>query len=103
VAPGEGLAWSEMARGVLVHWVRLEAAAGGPRVADCRVLAPTDLNFHPRGVLARTLAALRGDAAADAGEQTAVVDRARVLAAAFDPCLHFEVMTPRDEEAAAHA
>lgn len=103
VGPGEGLAWSEMARGVLVHWVRLEAAAGGPRVADCRVLAPTDLNFHPRGVLARALAALRGDGSADAGAQPAVVERARVLAAAFDPCLHFEVMNPRDEEAAAHA
>jgi hypothetical protein len=102
IAPGEGLAWSEMARGVLVHWVRLESAPGGPRVADCRVLAPTDLNFHPRGVLARALAFTRDDAVADACEP-AVAERARVLAAAFDPCLHFEIVSPRDEEATAHA
>lgn len=49
---GEGIAWTEMARGLLVHWVRLEDGPQGPRVADCRVLAPTEWNFHPRGVLA---------------------------------------------------
>lgn len=82
LGPGEGIAWTEMARGLLVHWVRLEDGPQGPRVADCRVLAPTEWNFHPRGVLARALAALRGtEAEADA----------RLLAIAFDPCVSFVV------------
>ena len=82
LGPGEGIAWTEMARGLLVHWVRLADSADGPRVADCRVLAPTEWNFHPRGVLARALATLRGPGAeADA----------RLLAIAFDPCVTFVV------------
>ncbi len=84
---GEAVAWSEMARGLLVHWVRLEDSPQGPRVADCRVLAPTEWNFHPQGVLAQTLARLQGD---DAAEQAA---RAAV---AFDPCVEFVVDTARE-------
>jgi Ni,Fe-hydrogenase I large subunit len=79
---GAGIAWTEMARGLLVHWVQLEPSPTGLRVADCRVLAPTEWNFHPRGLLARTLAGLRG---ADAAAQAA---RAAV---AFDPCVEFSV------------
>ena len=64
------------------HWVRLEDSPSGPRVADCRVLAPTEWNFHPRGVLAQTLATLHG---ADCAGQAA---RAAV---AFDPCVEFDI------------
>lgn len=71
---GQALAWCEMARGLLLHWVQL-AADGSVR--DYRVLAPTEWNFHPDGALAQALAALSpGDTAA-----------ARTLAAAFDPCV----------------
>ncbi|TXC66644.1 hypothetical protein FSC37_14910 [Piscinibacter aquaticus] len=82
LGPGEAISWTEMARGLLVHWVQLEDGPRGPRVADCRVLAPTEWNFHPHGVLAQTLATLRGD---DRAEQAA---RAAV---AFDPCVEFDV------------
>jgi Ni,Fe-hydrogenase I large subunit len=82
LAPGEAVAWAEMARGLLVHWVRLEDSPQGPRVADCRVLAPTEWNFHPQGVLAQALASLRGEGA------TAQAARAAV---AFDPCVEFVV------------
>lgn len=69
-APGEAMAWTEMARGLLVHWVRLDAG----RVSHCRVLAPTDWNFHPRGAFAQALPQLEeGDAL--------------LLSAAFDPCV----------------
>lgn len=86
LGPGEGLAWTEMARGLLVHRVQLDGPAGdAPRVADCRVLAPTEWNGHPQGVLARALAALPpGPASAE--------DAAR-LAVAFDPCVPFVVQT----------
>lgn len=82
LARGEAVAWTEMARGLLVHWVRLEDSPQGPRVAECRLLAPTEWNFHPQGVLAQTLASLRGEGA------TAQAARAAV---AFDPCVEFVV------------
>ena len=79
---GEGIAWVEMARGLLVHWVRLEPASDGERVAACRVLAPTEGNFHPRGLLAEALSALRDPGAGDDAQR---------LAVAFDPCVEFIV------------
>ena len=89
--PRQGLAWTEMARGLLVHWVALEA--DGVRVADLRVLAPTDLNFHPQGVLARALAALAPLPARDARAA------ARLLAVAFDPCVGFDIEGEGEGEA----
>jgi len=63
-----------MARGLLLHWVQLD---GDGAVRDYRVLAPTEWNFHPDGALARAVAAL---APVD-------LDAARLLAAAYDPCV----------------
>lgn len=83
LAPGEGLAWCEMARGLLVHRVELDrTAAGEPRIARCDVLAPTEWNFHPSGPVAHALAALPADGDAAA---------ARLLAAAFDPCVAIRI------------
>jgi hypothetical protein len=83
VGATEGLAWCEMARGLLVHWVRLDTAAGGTaRIARCHVLAPTEWNFHPYGTLARMLAELPRQVAAS---------KVRLLAAAFDPCVTLAV------------
>jgi hypothetical protein len=95
LGPGEGIAWVEMARGLLVHHVRLDGQGGAARVADCHVLAPTEWNFHPHGLLAQALSGLRsGDEARDA-------DAARRLAVAFDPCVAFDVVAEPSE--AAHA
>ncbi|MBK9571731.1 MAG: nickel-dependent hydrogenase large subunit [Rhodoferax sp.] len=74
LADGQALAWCEMARGLLLHWVQLDPAGG---VLDYRVLAPTEWNFHPDGALARAVAALAPDD----------LDSARILAAAYDPCV----------------
>ncbi len=72
------LAWCEMARGLLLHWVQLDANGA---VQDYRVLAPTEWNFHPDGNLSRAVATLpRADTLS-----------AQVLAAAFDPCVVFTV------------
>ena len=78
--PGEGLAWVETARGLLIHWVRLD----GERVAECRVLAPTDWNFHPSGGLARALASTRSANAAE------------WLVGVFDPCVAHRLVTERE-------
>ena len=49
-----GLAWVEMARGLLIHRVCID----GERVAHCDVIAPTEWNFHPRGAVAQGIEAL---------------------------------------------
>lgn len=83
LSPGEGIAWTEMARGLLIHWVRLDPT--GQTVEACRVLAPTEWNFHPRGVLAQALAGLSGR---PADERPVAAQR---LAVAFDPCVAFSI------------
>ena len=83
LGPGEGIAWTEMSRGLLVHWVRLEDGPQAPdtaRAAAYRVLAPTEWNFHPHGALAEALRSRRLHAA-----------QARLAAAALDPCIRFDI------------
>ena len=89
--PRQGLAWVEMARGLLVHQVEIDAPLGDApaRVLACRVLAPTEWNFHPQGVVAQHIADL------NASEPVATVERrVRLLMAAFDPCVPFDVRHP---------
>lgn len=90
LAEGVGLAWTEMSRGLLMHWVQLEPGerrADNARVARYHVLAPTEWNFHPDGAFARWLAGGTGTTA-----------QVRLAAAALDPCIEFKV-----EEATSHA
>jgi len=95
---GEGIAWVEMARGLLVHQVAIQVADGAARVGACRVLAPTEWNFHPLGVVAQRIAALDGTQAAEDNER-----RVRLLMAAFDPCVPFELRQPVPFEESPHA
>ncbi len=93
--PGQGMAWVEMARGLLVHQVEIDGTDREPRVAACRVLAPTEWNFRPQGVVAQTIAALDGGRPAEDTER-----RVRLLMAAFDPCVPFDVthLAPAGQE-----
>lgn len=105
--PGRALAWVEMARGLLVHQLRLQASGvGEPLVHSCQVLAPTDWNFHPQGLAAQALAQMPASAAdaidaADAArsQPMAAVSghhppgapaAVRLLMAALDPCVPFQ-------------
>ncbi|WP_066272258.1 hypothetical protein [Hydrogenophaga palleronii] len=82
--PNRGLAWVEMARGLLVHQVELDPVA--QRVLACRVVAPTEWNFHPEGAVAQRLARL------DPGlPEAALARRVNLLVAAFDPCVPFTI------------
>ena len=90
--PGEGLAWVEMARGLLVHVVRLDGRGPRARVAACRVLAPTEWNFHPQGVVAQYLENMV------AAPSPSELQRLRLLIAAYDPCVRFEVGPARSAE-----
>jgi coenzyme F420-reducing hydrogenase alpha subunit len=78
---GRGLAWVENARGLLVHDVRL---AGG-RIGRYTIVAPTEWNFHPAGVLAQTLAG------SPAGDPDGLRRRAGRLVHSLDPCVACEV------------
>ncbi|MBY0466374.1 MAG: hypothetical protein K2W33_15655, partial [Burkholderiales bacterium] len=89
VGDGQGLAWVEMARGLLVHWVSLQVSQGGTVVHACHVMAPTEWNFHPHGAVARYIARLDASQPADG-----VACKVRMLMAAFDPCVPFEVQRP---------
>jgi hypothetical protein len=78
LSAGQAIAWCEMARGLLLHWVQLDEQH---RVQDYRVLAPTEWNFHPDGALAHALTQLNpADAAA-----------AWCLAVAYDPCVECSI------------
>ena len=72
-----GISWLETARGLLVHRVRLD----GERIADYRIVAPTEWNFHPAGAFAR------GAQSLDAGDATALEAQVRRLVASLDPCV----------------
>ncbi len=68
------------ARGQLLHRVQLD----GERVARYQILAPTEWNFHPQGVVAMSLASLQGDAAQ-------IESQARLLINAIDPCVGYDL------------
>lgn len=76
--PGQGFAAIDSARGRLYHALRLDGAG---RIADYRIVAPTEWNFHPDGPFVR---ALRG---AKIGAGAAAVRRIERLAFVFDPCV----------------
>ena len=82
-APGDGSAVAvlETARGRLAHRVCVDDG----RVVSYRTLAPTEWNFHPMGPL---VTGLVGRPAADAAQASC---RARLAAAALDPCVDLEI------------
>jgi hypothetical protein len=80
-AAGVGIALVPAARGLLVHRVELDR----DRVRDYRILAPTEWNFHPSGVVARGLSALPDPGSADLERQ------AGLYVTAVDPCVEYHV------------
>jgi hypothetical protein len=85
-----GAAAVECARGRLYHLVVLD---GEGHVDRLDYVAPTEWNFHPRGPLARCLAAARLPRAGEA--RRAVED----LVAAFDPCVEYAIAIGKHADA----
>lgn len=80
-AQGDGIGVVEAARGTLTHRVIL--AQG--RIRDYALVAPTEWNFHPQGVAARSLAGLAFESEAQCAAQ------ARALICAIDPCVAYDL------------
>ena len=78
---GVGLAQVQAARGLLVHRVAIQAG----RVADYRILAPTEWNFHPQGAAALGLATLP-----DADDET-LQRIGGLFVTALDPCVAYDL------------
>ncbi len=76
-----GIAQVAAARGQLVHRLQLEEGL----VRRYQILAPTEWNFHPQGLVATALATLKGDAAM-------IEQQAHLLINAIDPCVGYELM-----------
>jgi len=80
-ADGEAVVALEMARGVLMHWARAEQGS----IADYRIVAPTEWNFHPRGAAWRGLLGVRAD------DENGLREQVRLQVMALDPCVSYEL------------
>ncbi|MEX3010549.1 nickel-dependent hydrogenase large subunit [Hoeflea sp. TYP-13] len=81
VTHGTGSGIVEAARGLLLHRARMEDG----RIADYRIMAPTQWNFHPRGIAARCLSRIDGE------DMHNVEMQAHMVVQAIDPCVACEV------------
>ena len=81
VSPGIGRSLVETARGLLMHEVTLD----GDRIADYRIVAPTEWNCHPDGLLPTWLMDR------PSADETALKVYAAHAVAALDPCVRWEL------------
>lgn len=79
---GAGLAWVQTARGLLLHRAELD---GQGRVADYRIVAPTEWNFHPAGRVTQALVKR------PAGSTEEARRSAELLVHALDPCVAYQI------------
>ncbi|MCU7812106.1 MAG: nickel-dependent hydrogenase large subunit, partial [Candidatus Thiodiazotropha sp. (ex Notomyrtea botanica)] len=78
---GVGLGIVEAARGRLAHRVSLADSV----ISRYQILAPTEWNFHPEGVVARGLLGL------PAGDEAALRRQASLFINAVDPCVGYRL------------
>ncbi len=75
-----GVGQVDAARGRLLHRVLLD----GKHILSYQIVAPTEWNFHPQGVVAQGLKTLSGD-------KEQIEQQARLLISAIDPCVAYEL------------
>ena len=80
-APGLGLAQTEAARGRLIHRVQLENG----KIIRYQILAPTEWNFHPQGLITQSLENL------SASDEQQLQQLAKLMINAIDPCVGYEL------------
>ncbi len=74
-----GIAQTEAARGRLIHRVEIDQ----DRISHYQILAPTEWNFHPRGLIAKSLSNIKANSA----RQLELL--ARLIINAIDPCVGY--------------
>lgn len=74
--PHFGIGMVEAARGILIHGVHLEEDT----IKDYKILAPTEWNFHPEGVLSNALSNI------ESTDEAHIKEMANLLIPAIDPC-----------------
>ncbi len=77
----KGLAYSNTARGRLTHYIELD----NNTVKEFFILAPTEWNFHPKGVAAKSLKNL------NLQDHSSLLIQANMLIQAIDPCVGFKI------------
>lgn len=86
----DGLAVVEASRGRLAHLVEMDAQE---RISRYRILAPTEWNFHPRGVASCLLAAIDPQ-----DDMQLIAQRANLAVHAIDPCVGYTLCWPDSSE-----
>ncbi len=76
---GDGIGIVSAARGLLIHHVCIEQS----QIEKYQILAPTEWNFHPQGVVAQSLIGLEG------GKEQ-INRQADLLINAIDPCVGYK-------------
>ena len=76
-----GMAHSDAARGRLTHYVEVE----NETIEKLLILAPTEWNFHPKGVAAESLNNL------DAENERDLHQQANLLVHSIDPCVAYQL------------
>jgi hypothetical protein len=76
-----GLSIVRTARGMLLHYVRIEAG----RVAEYLSVAPTEWNFHPQGALVSGLIGLKES------DEESLMGKVKTYVLSLDPCVEYEI------------
>jgi Ni,Fe-hydrogenase I large subunit len=89
-----GLGKVQAARGLLIH--RVELWQG--RIKDYCIVAPTEWNFHPQGVVAQSLKSLQ------ANDSEPLLQQAKLLINSIDPCVQYDLrLIDSDKAQSTHA
>ena len=89
-----GLGKVQAARGLLMH--RVELWQG--RIKDYCIVAPTEWNFHPQGVVAQSLKSLQAD------DSKPLRQQAELLINSIDPCVQYDLtLIDNDKAQSTHA
>jgi len=77
----QGLTQIEAARGRLIHRVEINQEL----ISNYQILAPTEWNFHPRGIITQSLASLKSN------DKKELRHLAHLMINAIDPCVGYEL------------
>ncbi len=79
-----GMAQIEAARGRLIHHVKIEHGV----IRQYQILAPTEWNFHPQGLVAKSLGSLASN---DNHNKEELEQLAHLVINAIDPCVGYQL------------